>query len=31
MHNNDSFEESEISSDVVEYFKELPSYIKHIE
>ena len=31
MYNNDSFEESKSYTDVVEYFKELPFYNKHIE
>ena len=31
MYNNDSFEESKSHTDVIEYFKELPFYNKHIE
>ena len=31
MYNNDSFEEVKSHPDVVDYFKELPFYNKHIE
>ena len=30
MYNNDSFEKVKFHPDIAEYFKELPSYNKHI-